>query len=290
MTAVFGAAALVHDSPVRSPARLDVPGLLLGSVGLAALVYGFGRAEPRGWTDLLVVVLLVGGLVLLLVFAWWQTRTTDPLLPPYVFRDRNRVGSCLALAFIGMGMLVQYLVLTRYLQGALGYTPSQTGVALLPMAGAVVIASTQVSARLYLRLAPRGLIVPGLVLAATGLALLTGLDADSVYATRVLPGTLLIGFGLGLAFVPLFATATGGIAPRTPAGPRRWSTWLNSQVVGLPRLCSAVSSPRRSPPGWIPCQDLLRVWPKQPNMASCSADRAFRRDCPASSRRPTERS
>lgn len=218
VTAVFGAAALVHDSPVRSPARLDVPGLLLGSVGLAALVYGFGRAEPRGWTDLLVVVLLVGGLVLLLVFAWWQTRTTDPLLPPYVFRDRNRVGSCLALAFIGMGMLVQYLVLTRYLQGALGYTPSQTGVALLPMAGAVVIASTQVSARLYLRLAPRGLIVPGLVLAATGLALLTGLDADSVYATRVLPGTLLIGFGLGLAFVPLFATATGGIAPQDSGG------------------------------------------------------------------------
>ncbi|WP_189273742.1 MDR family MFS transporter [Streptomyces atratus] len=218
VTAAIGAAALVHDGPVRSPARLDVPGLLLGSVGLAALVYGFGRAEPRGKMDLLVVVLLVGGLALLLVFAWWQTRTTNPLLPPYVFKDRNRVGSCLALAFFGMGMLVQHLVLTRYLQGALGYTPSQIGVALLPMAGAVVIASTQVSARLYRRLAPRGLIVPGLVLAAIGLALLTGLDSDSAYATQVLPGTLLIGFGLGLAFVPLFATATGGIAPQDSGG------------------------------------------------------------------------
>ncbi|MGW1652708.1 MFS transporter [Streptomyces atratus] len=197
---------------------MDVPGLLLGSVGLAALVYGFGRAEPRGETDLLVVVLLVGGLALLLVFAWWQTRTTNPLLPPYVFKDRNRIGHCLALAFIGMGMLVQHLALTRYLQGARGYTPSQIGVALLPMAGAVVIASTQVSARLYRRLAPRGLIVPGLVLAAIGLALLTGLDADSAYATQVLPGTLLIGFGLGLAFVPLFATATGGIAPQDSGG------------------------------------------------------------------------
>ncbi|MFD4859522.1 MFS transporter [Streptomyces atratus] len=197
---------------------MDVPGLLLGSVGLAALVYGFGRAEPRGETDLLVVVLLVGGLALLLVFAWWQTRTTNPLLPPYVFKDRNRIGHCLALAFIGMGMLVQHLVLTRYLQGARGYTPSQIGVALLPMAGAAVIASTQVSARLYRRLAPRSLIVPGVVLAAIGLALLTGLDSDSAYATQVLPGTLLIGFGLGLAFVPLFATATGGIAPQDSGG------------------------------------------------------------------------
>ncbi|MFJ7490471.1 MDR family MFS transporter [Streptomyces sp. NPDC097727] len=218
VAAVICVATLVHDGPVRSPARLDVPGLLLGSVGLAALVYGFGRAEPHGWADPLVVVLLVGGLALLLVFAWWQTRTANPLLPPYVFQDRNRVGSCLALAFIGMGTLVQHLVLTRYLQGALGYTSSRIGVALLPMAGAVLVASTQVSARLYRRLAPRSLIVPGLVLAAIGLALLTGLDANSAYATKVLPGTLLIGFGLGLALVPLFATATGGIAPQDSGG------------------------------------------------------------------------
>ncbi|MFI6727598.1 MDR family MFS transporter [Streptomyces sp. R-74717] len=248
VTAVIGAAALVHDSPVRSPARLDVPGLLLGSVGLAALVYGFGKAEPRGWTDPLVVVLLVGGLALLLVFAWWQTRTTDPLLPPYVFQDRNRVGSCLALAFIGMGMFALHLVLTRYLQGARGYTPSQIGVALLPMAGAVVIASTQVSARLYRRLAPRGLIVPGLVLTAIGLALLTGLDADSAYATQVLPGTLLVGFGLGLAFMPLFATATGGIAPQDSGGTsamvntaQQSGNWAASPLFGT-ILASVISA------------------------------------------------
>ncbi|MFC9621581.1 MDR family MFS transporter [Streptomyces sp. NPDC056930] len=216
--ALIGAAVLVHDTPVRTPARLDVPGLLLGSAGLVALVLGFNRAKSHGWTDPLVVILLVGGLALLLLFAWWQTRTASPLLPPYVFQDRNRFGSCLALTFIGMGMFVQNLVLTMYLQGALGYAPSETGLALLPMAGAVVIASTQVSARLYRRLAPRNIIVPGLVVAAIGLALLTGLDTDSTYATQVLPGTLLIGFGLGLAFVPLFATATGGISPQDSGG------------------------------------------------------------------------
>ncbi|WP_405681076.1 MDR family MFS transporter [Streptomyces sp. NBC_01238] len=216
--ALIGAAVLVHDTPVRTPARLDVPGLLLGSAGLAALVHGFNQAQSHGWSDLLVVIFLVGGLALLLLFAWWQTRTTSPLLPPYVFQDRNRFGSCLALTFIGMGVFVQNLVLTRYLQGALGYAPSEIGSALLPMAGAVVIASTQVSARLYRRLAPRNIIVPGLVLAAIGLTLLTGLDTDSAYATQVLPGTLLIGFGLGLAFVPLFATATGEISPQDSGG------------------------------------------------------------------------
>ncbi|MER8088019.1 MDR family MFS transporter [Streptomyces sp. NPDC094048] len=248
VTAVIGAAALVHDGPVRSPARLDVPGLLLGSGGLAALVYGFGRAESRGWTDLLVVLLLVGGIVLLLVFAWWETTTAGPLLPPYVFQDRNRVGSCLALVFIGMGMFALHQVLTRYLQGALGYAPPQIGVALLPMAGAAVIAATQVSARLYRRLAPRVLIVPGLVLTAIGLALLTGLDADSAYATKVLPGTLLIGFGLGLALVPLFATATGGIAPQDSGGAsamvntaQQSAAWAASPLFGS-ILASAVTA------------------------------------------------
>ncbi|MFJ9678511.1 MFS transporter [Streptomyces sp. NPDC101194] len=218
VAAVICVAALVHDGPVRSPARLDVPGLLLGSVGLVALVYGFGRAESRGWSDLLVVVLLVGGIGLLLAFAWWQTATPGPLLPPYVFQDRNRVGSCLALVFIGMGMFALHQILTNYLQGALHFAPSQIGTGLLPMAGAAVVAATQVSARLYRRLAPRVLIVPGLALTAIGLALLTGLDTDSTYAAHVLPGTLLVGFGLGLAFVPLFATATGGITPQDSGG------------------------------------------------------------------------
>ncbi|WP_406383627.1 MDR family MFS transporter [Streptomyces sp. NBC_01618] len=249
--AAIGAAALVRDTQVRTPARPDVPGVLLGSVGLAALVYGFHQAESRGWADFLVVVLLVGGLGMLVLFAWSQTRTTrttSPLLPRYVFEDRNRVGSCLALTFISSGVLIQYLVLTLYLQGARGYAPSQTGVALLPMAGAVAIASTQVSARLYRRLAPRSIIVPGLVLTAIGLALLTGIDTDSAYATQVLPGTLLIGFGLGLAFVPLFATATGGICPQDSGGTsamvnaaQQSGNWAASPLFGS-ILTSAVAA------------------------------------------------
>lgn len=203
------------------------------------------------------MIFLVGGLALLLLFAWWQTRTTTPLLPPYVFQDRNRFGSCLALTFIGMGVFVQNLVLTRYLQGALGYAPSEIGSALLPMAGAVVIASTQVSARLYRRLAPRNIIVPGLVLAAIGLTLLTGLDTDSAYATQVLPGTLLIGFGLGLAFVPLFATATGEISPQDSGGTSAMVSMAQQSGGWVASPCSAASSPRRSPPGWITHRALL---------------------------------
>lgn len=77
-------------------------------------------------------------------------------------------------------------------------------------------ASAQVSARLQHRPAPRGLVVPGLALASV--ALLTGVEADGSYATHRLPGILLIGFSFGLAFMLLFATATGGISPQDSGG------------------------------------------------------------------------
>ncbi|MGW1406336.1 hypothetical protein [Streptomyces sp. NPDC002403] len=86
------------------------------------------------------------------------------------------------------------------------------------MAGAAFIASTQVAARLCHRPVPRTPIVPGLLLTAVGLAILTGIDADSSYTAQVLPGTLLIGFGTGPAFAPLLATATGEISPQGSGG------------------------------------------------------------------------
>ncbi|MCX4729830.1 MDR family MFS transporter [Streptomyces sp. NBC_01363] len=252
------AAPLVHDPhPVRTPARPDVPGLLFGTGGLTALAFGFDRAEvvydgstagTAGWTTPLTLILLVGGALLLVAFAWRQASSPSPLVPALVLRDRNRVGSLLTLAFLGLGLLVTFLILTRYLQGVLGYPMVRSGMAMLPMAGAAVLASTQVSGRLCHRLAPRNLIVPGLLLTAVGLAILTGIDADSAYTAQILPGTLLIGFGAGLAFTPLFTTATDGIAPQDSGGTSAmvlaaqnlgsWAAWPLFGTV----LASAISA------------------------------------------------
>ncbi|MFB7210273.1 MFS transporter [Streptomyces sp. NPDC056255] len=214
-----GATPLVHDPhPVRTPARLDAPGLTIGSVALIALAFGFDRAQATGWTSLLTLILLTGGVLLLLAFGWQQTSSLNPLFPAHVLRDRNRAGSLLALFFLGLGLFATFLILNRYFQGVLGYPPARSGMALLPMAGAAVLAATQVAARLCHRLAPRNLIVPGLLLTAIGLAVLTGIDADGTYTAQVLPGTLLIGFGAGLALTPLFTTVTGGVAAQDSGG------------------------------------------------------------------------
>ncbi|GGL92406.1 MFS transporter [Streptomyces fumigatiscleroticus] len=214
IVAVVGAVMLLHDRPGHKQARLDVPGVILGCGGLVAIVYGFSEAEPRGWGDSLVVTLLVGGAVLLLAFVLWQARAKSPLLPLRILRDRNRAGCFLTMGLATIGMFGLFLFMTYYLQGILGYSPVKTGLAFLPMSAAIIIGSTQISARLLPRVPARALMVPGMLLAACGLLILTQLGVDTAYTTHVLPAELIMGLGMGLTFMPVFSTATHGVRPQ----------------------------------------------------------------------------
>ncbi|WP_280894970.1 MULTISPECIES: MFS transporter [unclassified Streptomyces] len=212
--AVFGALALLHDRPGHAGARLDVPGVLLGCGGLVAIVYGFSEAQPRGWSDPLVVALIAGGVVLLAGFVWWQSRAPHPLLPLHIVKDRNRAGCFLTMGLAVIGMFGLFLFMTYYLQVVLAYSPVRTGLAFLPMTAAIIVGSTQISARLMNHVAPRMLMVPGMVLAAGGMLVLTRMTVDSSYTTEILPALLLMGLGMGLTFMPVFSTATAGVAPQ----------------------------------------------------------------------------
>lgn len=212
--AVFGALALLHDSPVQAGARLDVPGVLLGCGGLVAIVYGFAEAEPRGWTDPLVLALFAGGVALLAAFVWWQNRAPMPLLPLHIVKERNRAGCFLTMALAVIGMFGLFLFMTYYLQVILEYSPVLTGLAFLPLTAAIIIGSTQIAARLLNHVAPRVLMGPGALLAAIGMVLLTRLTVHSSYASEILPALILMGLGMGLIFMPVFATATAGVAPQ----------------------------------------------------------------------------
>lgn len=121
----------------------------------------------------------------------------------------------MALAVIGMfGM---FLFLTYYLQVVLGYSPVRTGLAFLPLTVAIVVGSTQISARLLQHVAPRVLMVPGTLVATAGMLVFTRLTVHTDYTGRLLPGMLVMGLGMGLIFMPIFATATAGVAPGTRA-------------------------------------------------------------------------
>jgi hypothetical protein len=210
--AVIGAMIKLRDEPVRSRARLDLPGVVTAVVGLVALVYGLGNAETDGWSAPQTLIPITIGVLVLTAFVAIERRVANPLLPLRVVLDRNRGGAYAAVGISGAGMFGIMLFLTFYLTGTLGFTPIQCGLAFLPLLGGVMLTATTIGSRLTPRIGPRPLVPAGALVAAAGMAYLTRLDLDSSYAGGVLPGLILIGLGLGLVFAPTQNTATSGVA------------------------------------------------------------------------------
>ncbi|GGJ23252.1 MFS transporter [Streptomyces brasiliensis] len=196
----------------RSP--LDIPGVVLSTLGLVSLVYGFTRAESDGWGDSVTVSLFVASVVLLLAFVVTEAKVKAPLLPLRVVTDRNRGGVYLSLGLAIIAMFGTFLFLTYYLQVVKGFSPIQSGFAFLPMVAGMITGSTQVGTRLMTRVAPRLLMGPGFLVAAAGMFLLAQLETGSSYASLVLPALVLLGLGMGTAFMPAMSLATQGVQPR----------------------------------------------------------------------------
>lgn len=203
---------LANQRPATRP-RIDVPGVLLATGGLLALVYGFANAQRHGWEAPLTVALLAGGAVALAAFVAVERWVSHPLLPLAVVRDRNRGAAFLAIGITGLATFAAFLFLTYYLQETLGFSPIQTGLAFLPMVAMVMVTATVASTRLLPRVGAAPLVPSGLALAGVGLASLTGIEPGSSYAGAVLPGIMGSGIGFGMIMAPSFATATSGVAP-----------------------------------------------------------------------------
>ncbi|WP_084631239.1 MFS transporter [Demequina aestuarii] len=210
--AVVGAALFLRDHGTGGVrVRLDVPGALLASGGLLAIVFGLSEAEQDGWTSAIVLGSLALGLLLMAAFVQVERRTPHALLPLHLLRDRNRVGALTAVGLSQIGMFGVFLFLTYYMQGVQGFSPMATGIAFLPMVVGMMTGAVVLSARLLPRVGPRRLMVPGLLIAASALTYLTQIEVGSSYWVSVFPGLIFLGLGMGLTFMPSMATATGGV-------------------------------------------------------------------------------
>ncbi|MEV3933770.1 MFS transporter [Streptomyces sp. NPDC049944] len=215
IVAAVGAYLVIREpAGGRNRSPLDIPGVVLSTLGLVSLVYAFTRAESAGWSDSLTIGMFVAAAVLLLAFVATESRVKSPLLPLRVVTDRNRGGVYLSLGLAIIAMFGLFLFLTYYLQVVKGYSPVKTGFAFMPMIVGMITGSTQIGARLMTRVPPRLLMGPGFLTAAVGMLLLTQLDIDTSYAAVILPGQLLLGLGMGAAFMPAMSLATHGIEPR----------------------------------------------------------------------------
>ncbi|MFE7977336.1 MFS transporter [Streptomyces shenzhenensis] len=210
--AALGAWKTVHTRRrAHTAASLDTTGAVVATLGLVALVHGFSSAETNGWTARITVASLALAVVLLIAFAVVETRHRNPLLPPRVVWDRTRGGVYLALGLATIGMFGLFLFMTYYLQTVRGYSPVLSGLAFLPLVAGMMIGSTQIGARLMLRVPARVLMSLSLLATAAGIASLTAIGRDSSYAALILPGMTVVGLGLGTATMLAMALAPHGV-------------------------------------------------------------------------------
>ena len=229
-TAILALRLLInHSSPDRP--RIDVPGVLSGSGGLFALVYGFSSAETNSWSSPITIIALIVSVVLLVSFVFIEQRAAHPLLPLHIVWDRARGGSYASIALAGAGIFAVFLFLTYFMQDNLGLSPLLTGVAFMPMTALIVISSTTSQTKLLPRTGAKPLIICGMVLGLISMLLLTRLTPSSSYAADVLPSLLILGLGMGLIFAPAFGTATLGV-PTNEAGVASAMVNTSQQVGG----------------------------------------------------------
>jgi EmrB/QacA subfamily drug resistance transporter len=211
--AIFGAIVYIRDSTDnRNRARLDIIGTILASVGLAAIVFGFSLAETDGWAAAATITAFAMGVLLLIVFVIVEARVANPLLPLRVITDRNRGGAYLSSALAMAANFTQFLFLTYYMQNVLGFSPLLTGVAFLPLVICLIIGTTQLGTRLITRVPARWLMAGGYLVGAAGMLWLSRITVDNDYLTVVLPASIVMGLGIGTAFMCSMVLATTGVA------------------------------------------------------------------------------
>ncbi|GAA4422849.1 MFS transporter [Actinokineospora soli] len=211
--AFFGGVALLGKSTATERPKLDLIGVTTATAGMFALVYGLANAEQDGWGATSTLSFLGAGVVLLVAFVYSQTKVAHPLLPLRIVAHRNRGGSFLAMFLLCAGMFVIFLFLTFFMQQNLRFGPVQSGVAFLPMIGALMISATTATTVLLPRVGPRVMIPGGLLIAALGTAHMALIDETSTYAAGVLPGLIVSGLGIGLTMAAGMNLGIAGVDP-----------------------------------------------------------------------------
>jgi EmrB/QacA subfamily drug resistance transporter len=197
-------------------ANFDITGSLLATGGMLLLVFGLVKAPGQGWGAASTIAELAGAAALLLGFVGNEARRRNPILPLSVFRIRGLAAADVTQLIAFAGFLSMFYFLTLYMQNVLGWSPIQTGAAYLPLTFAVIVGAG-ISSQLMTRIGTRPLIVGGALIAAVGEFMLSRIPVDGSYVSDLLPGMLIMSFGLAPVFVAVTTAANAGV-PRDKAG------------------------------------------------------------------------
>ncbi|HEY5836707.1 MFS transporter [Streptomyces sp.] len=205
---------LAPDAPRSGPRQsFDVPGALVVTLGATLMVFGLVSGPDYGWTAPRVLGTLIVGAALIGSFFLIEAKTSAPLAPLRMFRNRSLVTSMMVALLHMCALSGGYYLFTVYIQNILGYDALQAGLAFLPLGLLAMIAGGKIAASMLNKTGLRNTLSLGMLIYAIGMgAMVLGMSTGGTY-WAVLPGVAIYGFGGGLAFTAIFASAGSGVAP-----------------------------------------------------------------------------
>ncbi|MDQ3857108.1 MAG: DHA2 family efflux MFS transporter permease subunit [Actinomycetota bacterium] len=192
--------------------RVDVAGALTITASLMLAVYAIVNGNDKGWAGAETLGVLAVAAALLAIFLVIEARILSPLMPLGLFRNLNVSTANVLGVLMAAGMFGYFFFSALYLQLVLRYSPLEVGLAYLP--GTVVwgASSLLLSDRLVMRFGIKPPLLTGLGLMTVALVLLARTPVEGSWALDILPATLAVGLGAGIAFNPILLAAMSGVA------------------------------------------------------------------------------
>jgi EmrB/QacA subfamily drug resistance transporter len=191
----------------------DIPGAVLVTSGLVLLVLGVTQGRQWEWLSARTIGVFAASAVLLAVFALWEQRQREPLVPFSIFRLQTLTAANVAMFIMGTALFSMFLMLTLYMQQVLGYSPIETGLAYLAVAGTAVIWAN-VAAVAVNKVGVKPALILGMSLLTVGLLYFTQVSVGGSYWADLFPGFLVLGLAIPFAFVPITIAALAGTKPQ----------------------------------------------------------------------------
>ena len=209
LASLAGTLAIVPESRDQRIRSLDIPGGVLATAGLLALVYAIIRGSEAGWTSAEILTSFTVAVGALVAFAVTELRSASPMLPLQFFRQRDFTASVVIIGMMMFAMFVSFFFLTQYFQLVQGRSALSAGLLILPTSAAMMVGAP-ISGALVKRVGPRLLISASMLLMTVGILMLTQVEVDTS-TSYVMAALATFGLAAGLGMAPLTDTVMAAV-------------------------------------------------------------------------------
>ena len=227
----YGALRFVPESKDKHTKAFDLPGAVFITGGLMALVYGMVNGNDVGWGSTQTVLTLAFSAALIAAFVVVIMRSKAPMIPRRLLKYRSLVGANAGALLLMSGLFAMFFILVLWMRQINGWSPLEAGFAFLPVTVFIVVGAG-ISTVMLSKLGARPLVTVGPLVAAAGLIYIgLGLTPDATYAGAILPGLILMAFGMGVTFVAFTSAGLAGV-PEDDSGVASALLTASQQIGG----------------------------------------------------------